>query len=167
MTFVFFLLIRNVTEILKIFRPDANVILTVLFFLSVYGAENHHRKLSVLSYMAFILVFLFYRIRQENNSNFDFYLTDWLKLIMKNRIVFINIFGNLILFVPLVFYFDMKYSLLGILALILFLEGMQLLTRRGIFDIVDIFLNVIGILGGAIVKWRIYGQRTKQKHTRT
>jgi glycopeptide antibiotics resistance protein len=71
--------------------------------------------------------------------------------------VFLNIFGNLLLFAPLPFYIRGKYSLLIIFSLVLVMEAMQFVTKRGVFDVVDIFLNVVGISLGYILR-RSYGK---------
>jgi len=101
-------------------------------------------------------VFLFCRHQVEVNISFDFYLWEWLKLIRRNKIVFINIFGNLLLFAPLVFY--LRGSVLYIIIFIVSLELGQYFTKRGVFDIVDIFLNIVGVLFGLVLR-RLYGKQ--------
>jgi hypothetical protein len=152
----FFYTITEITEELNIFYPLTNWLLTILFGLALFSAD--YPRISLTCYLLFILSFLFYRNPVEDNFNFDFYLWDWLKLARKNRIVFINIFGNLLLFAPLPFYIRGKYSLLIIIALVLVLELMQYITKRGVFDIVDIFLNIVGISLGFVLR-RLYGKQ--------
>ena len=151
----FYFAITEVTEALAIFYPGTNWLLTALFGLAVMSAEQ--RRISFLCYFLFILSLLFYRRPVENNLNLKFYLWEWLKLAPTNRIVFLNIFGNLLLFAPLPFYIRGKYSLLIIFSLVLVMEAMQFVTKRGVFDVVDIFLNVVGISLGYILR-RSYGK---------
>ena len=155
-TVFFYFVITEVTEELNIFYPGTNLLLTVLFGLAIFSIR--YPKISLTCYFLFVLSFLFYRNRIENNFNFDFYLWDWLKLARKNRIVFINVFGNLLLFVPLAFYLRGKYAFLIIITIILVLEFMQYITKRGVFDIVDIFLNIVGITFGIALR-RLYGKQ--------
>ncbi|AGC39445.1 vanz family protein [Riemerella anatipestifer] len=69
--------------------------------------------------------------------------------------VVINIFGNIIMFIPFGFlgWCDPKYQNLRILLLdfivaIIIVESMQYFTRLGVFDIDDILLNTFGVLLG-------------------
>lgn len=161
-------MIKNITDILNVFYPITSILLTLLFGITIYGAFSNKIKISFCAYLLFILVFLFVREKVENNISFDFYLIDWLKLIVRNQIdsidiVLINIFGNLILFVPLVFYINSKYTILWIILFIIGLELIQYITNRGVFDIVDIVLNLFGISVGMIIKWRIYGRQKKER----
>jgi glycopeptide antibiotics resistance protein len=105
---------------------------------------------------------LFYRHPVEDNLNLEFYLWDWLKIIRTNKIVFINIVGNLLLFAPLVFLLREESTWLFIIIVILIFELMQFITKRGVFDIVDIFLNIIGVLLGLILR-RLYGREKEKK----
>ncbi|HEY8395939.1 MAG TPA: VanZ family protein [Bacilli bacterium] len=152
----FYYVITEVTEVLNIFYPGTNWLLTVLFGLAIFSTP--YPRLSFTCYFLFILSFLFYRNPVADNISFKFYLWEWLKLAPRNKIVFINIFGNLLLFAPLPFYIRGKYSLLIIFSFVIVLELMQLLTKRGVFDIVDIILNSVGISLGFILR-RLYGKQ--------
>ena len=151
----FFYTITEITEELNIFYPLTNWLLTILFGLALFSAD--YPRISLTCYLLFILSFLFYRNPVEDNFNFDFYLWDWLKLARKNRIVFINIFGNFC-YLLLAFLYSREIFLLIIIALVLVLELMQYITKRGVFDIVDIFLNIVGISLGFVLR-RLYGKQ--------
>ncbi|NLD27017.1 MAG: VanZ family protein [Acholeplasmataceae bacterium] len=153
-TALFYFAINEITNTLNIFYPYTKYILTILFALTLFTIE--YRKASMTCYLLFIVVFLFYRHQVEVNISFDFYLWEWLKLIRRNKIVFINIFGNLLLFAPLVFY--LRGSVLYIIIFIVSLELGQYFTKRGVFDIVDIFLNIVGVLFGLVLR-RLYGKQ--------
>lgn len=72
-----------------------------------------------------------------------------------------NLVGNLILFLPMGIYFPYFVSKLNslsfystaIIILLFTLEIIQLTTRRGVFDIDDIILNMIGALIGFAI-WK-------------
>lgn len=77
------------------------------------------------------------------------YITKWIKLIFTNKVVFINLIGNILIFIPLgIFlkYFKIRFisAFVIIIILVISIETLQYLTKRGIFDIMDIFLNIIG-----------------------
>ena len=75
------------------------------------------------------------------------------------KLVFINIIGNVVAFVPFgifVGYFlkNSKYTFLKTILLGLVftvaIEGIQLITRVGICDVDDILLNFIGVVTGGV-----------------
>ena len=64
-----------------------------------------------------------------------------------------NLF-NLLMFLPMGFFFRNRKPwqvLLGALGISLFIEGMQYLTMRGMFDTLDILLYMLGISLGALL----------------
>lgn len=150
------MIITNITKSLNIFYDYTNYILTILFVITIFSFAQK-KIVSLVAYLIFILVFLFYRHKLEVNISFDFYLFTWLKLLFKNKIVFINILGNLLLFAPLVFLIR-KSELLIIITLIIGLELLQFITKRGVLDIVDITLNSFGCIIALVWKRRVYGK---------
>lgn len=72
-----------------------------------------------------------------------------------------NIGGNLLLFLPMGFFLPILFpvfrklwrTVLTICATVLFAESLQLLLRRGIFDIDDLILNLTGALCGYFIYW--------------
>ena len=61
---------------------------------------------------------------------------------------------NLLMFLPMGFFFRNRKPwqvLLGALGISLFIEGMQYLTMRGMFDTLDILLYMLGISLGALL----------------
>ena len=67
-----------------------------------------------------------------------------------------NILGNVLIFMP--FGFLLRNQRLSVwmgfiygLGLIIFIEGFQLVTRLGVFDVDDILLNGLGVLLGMMV----------------
>ncbi len=154
-----------VSNIMAIFFPKVNKYLYILVFLSfifimgktIIKTEKKHMWDLIIIYSLLLFLTLFFREEyQEYQFIEDFYLSKWLQFLLKNKIVFVNITGNILLFIPLGFifvnYFQNKIlsGLLGI-ALIVILEWLQFLTKRGVLDIVDIFLNSLGLILGVLV----------------
>jgi glycopeptide antibiotics resistance protein len=55
-----------------------------------------------------------------------------------------------------VFLLKQKYFLVIIIGLILGLEIIQYLSKRGVLDIVDITLNLFGVIVALPFRWRFY-----------
>ena len=124
----------------------------------------------VIIYPLFLIINLYFRIPFNKQSiSTDFYLKEWFKILLTNKIVFINLVGNIILFIPLGYILNtlninkIIKILIGIL-LIFLLELIQFFTKLGIFDIIDIILNTIGIIIGLFIKRSIvWMKKTKTK----
>ena len=65
----------------------------------------------------------------------------------KNKVIFLNILGNIILFIPMGI---INKNISKSFIIILIIELSQILLKKGIFDIVDIVLNMLGALVGFI-----------------
>ncbi len=73
-----------------------------------------------------------------------------------NTTIFLNLFGNIIAFIPLGIYLPLSHKLFKSLLVIpiisllvpITIESLQLITTLGSFDIDDIILNSIGIMIG-------------------
>ncbi len=74
-----------------------------------------------------------------------------------------NLAGNIILFIPIGIYLPffmggrarkLGAALLFMMLILLLIESIQLVTRRGVFDIDDFILNMSGALIGFAI-WRI------------
>ena len=66
--------------------------------------------------------------------------------------IIINLFGNIIMFIPFGFlgwlnakYFSFKKLIVDFLSALIIVEALQYLTRLGVFDIDDLALNSLGI----------------------
>lgn len=144
------------------------LITCVIIFTGALVIKINLKKYQFIIYVLLYSMLLFYALYFRNvfddkQFNEDFYLWKWLKILFVNRTVFINVIGNIILFVPLgiiikkrITLKTKKYMLFNILitALIIFiLELAQYFSKRGIFDYTDIALNLVGaIIGLLIVK---------------
>lgn len=123
-----------------------------LFFKPKISQINYY--VALFFYVIILLITLFYRKEQKEYLITDgFYIIKWLKLILINKIVFYNLIGNIILFIPLGFFnknHSLKYLFIAFIIIIL-IEFLQYITKRGVFDIIDIVLNIIGVLIGFLL----------------
>jgi len=159
LSIMFYFFITFITDTLNIFYPYTNILLSSIIIVFLFSIYYKNDKITLGSYIVFTLVFLFFRMKVENNINKDFYLFNWLKIIFKNRIVLINILGNILLFMPYCILIKSKYYFLMIICCIVCLELIQFLTRRGVLDIVDIVLNIFGCILVVPLRWRLYGRQ--------
>ena len=135
-----------------------NVFIIILSIIMLWICLNQIFKITKTNYIylyAIIYVILLYLVL-FNREKFDesiysdgTYITKWIKLIFTNKVVFINLIGNILIFIPLgIFlkYFKIRFisAFVIIIILVISIETLQYLTKRGIFDIMDIFLNIIG-----------------------
>ncbi len=67
-----------------------------------------------------------------------------------NELVY-NLLGNIVVFIPIGFMIKaafreliLKKALLAFFAIILMLETLQLISKRGVFDVDDLILNLVG-----------------------
>lgn len=152
LTIISYFLFRGIVKRIDVFFSGTEYYLTIFFVLFIVSFYFKKYRLSIVFYILMLFVFLLFRNKVTVSYNFNIYLDKWLKIIHKNETVFINVFGNIFLFIPLtylVFMVKRKYflSLVIMFFLVLFFEFLQLITKTGVFDIVDILLNMIGIIG--------------------
>ena len=112
--------------------------------------------ISFIAFILFILITLFYRDNKIQNIEDPTYIIKWLKLIFTNKIVFYNLIGNIILYIPLGYYAKKIlsyniYKFLIILLIPILFESLQFILHIGIFDYIDIILNIIGALLGYLI----------------
>jgi len=78
------------------------------------------------------------------------------------KTIFINVFGNIIMFTPFGFLGivfpklnDFKLLIINFLSAIIIVESIQYFTRLGVFDIDDVILNTVGVAIGFWIykKW--------------
>lgn len=135
-----------------------NVFIIILSIIMLWFCLNqifkiHKNKLYIficIIYVILLYLVLFNREKFDESIYSDgTYITKWIKLIFTNKVVFINLIGNILIFIPLgIFlkYFKIRFisAFVIIIILVISIETLQYLTKRGIFDIMDIFLNIIG-----------------------
>ena len=119
-------------------------------------------------YTIFLLYLMFFGF---GRSQYDFNIVRLLPMIstfnfVKESIVwktiFINVFGNIIMFTPFGFLGivfpklnDFKLLIINFLSAIIIVESIQYFTRLGVFDIDDVILNTVGVAIGFWIykKW--------------
>lgn len=143
----------------SIYNNYSLLFIIVSLFVYIFGIVIDKECICAFGYIIGVITVILIRNKYDNIINNDFYLFDWIKLVFKNKIVFINVIGNLILYVPLFIF--MKNKVIALLLLILILELLQYIFRLGVFDIIDIALNIVGVLIALIIykiknkKWMI------------
>ena len=129
---------------------------TLIFYGSSYLLLNpSHRiptfvlRLLWVIYFLVMILLLFFRVYHDNNINlnllelFNFETTNLSQTIL-----------NLILFIPIGYWIKhLKISSVLLLSLFLItsIELLQFVSHRGIFDVVDILINTIGIMIGYVI----------------
>lgn len=128
-----------------------------IYFVFNISINKTYILFSFISYCLLLAITLYIRKQfNENKVEDPKYLFKWIEIIFTNKIVFINIIGNVILFIPLgvfIRFVNIKiyYSLLIVTIVIVNLELIQYIYKTGVFDIVDIILNVIGVIIGLLL----------------
>lgn len=155
-------LIPNLSYIIKeymIIHPVIYIfsILVFLYYWLLYICKSKYFSLFCLFYGLFLIINLFMKVPSENNVSTKFYLKEWIKLLLVNRIVFINVIGNIILFIPLGYLLKsfLKDKIICVIigfTIPLILELIQFFTKLGVFDLIDILLNLFGTIIGLILK---------------
>ena len=118
-------------KIYRIFILPYTIFLLYLMFLG-FGREQHEANIVRLLPLVSTILFV------QN-------ITSWESII-------INLFGNIIMFIPFGFlgwlntkYFSFKKLIVDFLSVLIIVEALQYLTRLGVFDIDDLALNSLGV----------------------
>ena len=118
-------------KIYRIFILPYTIFLLYLMFLG-FGREQHEANIVRLLPLVSTILFV------QNT-------TSWESII-------INLFGNIIMFIPFGFlgwlnakYFSLKKLIVDFLSALIIVEALQYLTRLGVFDIDDLALNSLGV----------------------
>ena len=118
-------------KIYRIFILPYTIFLLYLMFLG-FGREQHEANIVRLLPLFSTILFV------QNT-------TSWESII-------INLFGNIIMFIPFGFlgwlnatYFSFKKLIVDFLSALIIVEALQYLTRLGVFDIDDLALNSLGV----------------------
>lgn len=142
--FIFCTVIYNVINYLNIFYHfiiDIELFLYCLMGIFFVFNKKYCKWIYVLMIAGIMLA------RYPNTGyNFNLYLNQWFPLLFKDKTVFINVFGNIILFIPLGTFFKKDIYLAFIIIIVL--EITQFIFIRGVFDITDIILNILGVFIG-------------------
>lgn len=136
-------------------------ILVILIYYQLFKNKENHQKtfymIMIAIYILFLYLCLFDRDINKNRVYSDgTYIKKWIKILFTNKIVFRNIIGNIIIFIPMgIFIKNIKikkiYQFMLIISIIISIETLQYITQIGVFDIMDILLNAIGALIGYMI----------------
>lgn len=158
----------------KEFLGDNYILIMILTSLAILLLMLEKGKLSFFVYLVMLMIVLLFRrpVDFESNMSFDTF-RKWVPIIMSNRTVFVNVIGNIVLYIPMGLFFGRRVSFFDAMAFgytfIVGFELIQLLLNLGMFDVVDIFLNTIGLMGGYLIisvwRWYVCVIKTKKRST--
>lgn len=143
---IFFIVLKQIFNIINAYYYFVYYIMIILYLLLGLFIYLKKYNFCIIIYYITLFIFLFLR-KTEPGINLQFYLFAWLKSMFKNKVIFLNILGNIILFIPMGI---INKNILKSFIIILIIELSQILLKKGIFDIVDIVLNMLGALVGFI-----------------
>jgi len=124
-------------------------------------------RISIPLYTVFLLYLMFFGF---GRSPYDFNIVRLIPLVstvdfaretIRWRTILINIFGNVLMFVPFGFLgivfpklHDFRKLMIHFLAAIITVESLQYFTRLGVLDVDDIILNSLGVaIGFLSYRW--------------
>lgn len=137
---------------------------SAVIYMTFLLQKGHDKIIYVLisTYASLLIITLFNREPLETRMISDStYIKKWLSLLFSNRIIFINLIGNIVLFIPLgsllpnliknksskliLECFFLSFLIVGSL------ELLQFILKRGVLDIIDIVCNMIGVSIGIFI----------------
>lgn len=141
----------------KYMNVEMKISLFFIYLLFVIALYLEKKEIINVLYFVLLLVILFMRDKVNTNINENNYLLKWFEIILKNKIVFINIVGNICLYMPfmlIIYNKNNSYinSLIIIIFFIVLFETLQMFFKRGVFDYNDIILNIIGVIIISVIK---------------
>lgn len=151
----------------NVYLRGSIVILFLSLLLYIYGVKKKNFYIKLIGYYINLIVILFGRKIVDERVSTYYYLNDWIKLVLSSKIVFINIIGNLLLYIPIVFLSksiiqSKTKNIFVSLVLIITLETLQYFLKLGVFDIIDILLNFIGVILSLLINEVIEWTRRKK-----
>lgn len=174
LTIILFMLLNNsyLNNLYNLFEQIIIAFLCSYIIINTLLIDKTNKLIYYISYMALLIIILFFRKQYDNIkiSNIN-YIYKWIVNIFKNKIIFINIIGNIILFIPMGILFEeinlrKIYKIIIITFLFTSIEIIQYILKIGVFDIYDILLYYIGFIIGVVYMrgGAYYEQRKKQKN---
>ena len=138
-----------------IYNNISIILICLSLILYSIGVLIDKKGLLIIGYLLSVITIILVRQRSDKIVNDEFYIIDWIMLIFENEVVFINVIGNIVLYIPLYILLNGKFII--ILVLIIVLELLQYILELGVFDIIDILLNITGLIITMIIykvnKW--------------
>ena len=134
----------------SIYNKVSIIMIAISIVLSIISIFRNWTKLEIISLCLAIITTLLIRNPKDSYTSSDYYLDSWFKLIFTNKTVFINIIGNILIYIPLyILVINERHNKLIIIYFlvgIILIEFMQYILKVGVFDIADIVLNFLGVL---------------------
>lgn len=156
--------IYNAYELIFISILSSSVIINTLFI------EDSNKYMYIIEYSLLLIFILFFRKTNKNiNVSDTEYIYKWIKNIFNNSVIFTNIIGNIVLFIPMGIIIGKSkikniFKLLIIVTLFPLIEIIQYILKIGVFDIYDILLYYIGfILGVIYIKGGRYYEKRQER----
>lgn len=142
--------------LMSYFKIKNEILLTIVFGLALFSYIFIKNKgISCFFYLVFLGIVLFFRDKANNQFSNGSYFNLWIKILFTNKTVFKNVFGNILLFVPLGFFLSRIMKPVNVFLVsflvVLTAEIIQFNTRFGVFDYLDIILNLIGSVVGIVI----------------
>lgn len=150
-----------------IYNIYSMILIAISLILMILGMIKSN-KIQILSYSLALITLLLVRNKTDSGISDGSYIIDWLSKIFTSKIIFINIMGNLVLYMPLYLLLNEEekikkipvtrnlfiiklfliklFPIMGLLLIIVSAELLQYILKVGVFDIIDIILNIIGVL---------------------
>lgn len=145
----------------EIFVYILGCILSIFIYYQLRKEPKKHQKsldmIMIIIYILFLYLCLFDRdVYKDRVYSDGTYIKKWIKILFKNKVVFRNIIGNIIIFIPMgMLIKQIKgkqiYHFLLAISIIICIETLQYITQIGVFDIMDILFNMIGTAIGYII----------------
>lgn len=129
-----------------------NILLVKISLFLCIVSLFYFKKAFKYLYIVFLGIVLFLRDKGINGYSRPLYFKEWIKIIFKNKVVFVNVIGNILMFIPLGYMLDGKMFTLKSLLLVAAIEVAQYLLKIGIFDYIDMGLNLMGLIIGKIIE---------------
>ncbi len=147
--------------------------LIVGFVIMIFGFILMNKtNYAFLSYIILLLIVSLFREPKESLSNLSMEkLINWVPYVFTNKTVFTNVFGNILLYIPIGFFFRSKTNAINAIVfsfvIIGIIEVIQAKMNLGVFDVGDIFLNLLGVCFGYICymiwRWYLWQKETKME----
>lgn len=158
----------------EIFNLFSIILIIISIVIMIIGIVLNDEKMQIFSYSIALITVIFVRNTTDNNITSISYIKDWLKILFTNKIVFINVWGNIVIYMPLYLLITNGIhklrKLLTIVILFIIIvssEFIQYILKVGVFDIIDIILNTIGLLVisflNEVFRWK-RNQRKQEKN---
>lgn len=135
--------------------------IVLCFFLIDNIFKITKKPIYLILYLIIYLIFLYFclfdrKISDDNNFSDGAYIHNWFKILFTNKVVFKNIVGNILIFIPMgcflkILKVNTIFKILYILIIIVGIELIQYMTKTGIFDVLDIILNILGTSIGYVM----------------